>query len=484
MASDMKRRLIQAFLMAVLALTPLMAFAQATVSGSGFQVQNLSDTTAANITVTYYAEGSSAIAGTQNAVVPAGGSLTFLDGTFGTVAMAVGAGFKGSVVISSDQPIVAIVNLVGNNLGASYSGFTGGAQSINLPLIVRGNFGVDTFFNVQNTGASDTTVTVTYTPGLLGTGSSETATIPAGSSKTFSQAGNAALGTTFVGSATVTAGAGGSIAAVVQQEGKGQLLSYDAFTTGSATVGVPLLVSNNFGNLTGLQIQNAGGSATTATVTYAANSVSGAGACGTPPAKPVALAAGASTTLIQAGGDPASGFDPFFATCRYVGGATITSSNGQPLVAIVNQVSTAGNQASAYEGFASDAATATVKAPLLMANNFGLLSGVQVQNVGTGSTSITLAYGPNTVTDSSGGPPCPTPTPATKTIPAGASFTFIQAGGDPANGFDPQFATCRYIGSATITAATGGKIVAIVNQVNGAAAATADTLFTYDGFSQ
>lgn len=480
----MKRRLIQAVLMAVLALTPVLAFGQGTVSDSGFQVQNLSDTTAANITITYYAEGSSTATATQTAVVPAGGSLTFFNGQGGTVAMSVQAGFKGSAVISSDQPIVAIVNLLGTNIGASYSGFSAGAQSISAPLIMRNNFGLNTSVSVQNTGAAATTVTVTYTPGSAGSATSEQVTLPPGSNKVFFQSGNTALGDRFVGSATITAAAGGSIAAVVQQEGNEQLLSYDTFTGGSASVGIPLLMANNFASFTGLQIQNAGNASTTATVTYSPNAVSGDGTCGTPPAKPVALAAGASFTLIQAGGDPALGFDAFFATCRYVGGATLTSDNGQPLVAIVNQVSSANKNASAYEGFSTTAATGTVKAPLVMANNFGLLTGIQIQNVGTASTNVTLTYGPNTITTAQDPNACGTPTAKNVTLAPGQSFTFIQAGGDVANGFDPQFATCRYVGSATITSGAGGKVVAIVNQVSATAPATSDSLFSYNGFAQ
>ena len=50
--------------------------------------------------------------------------------------------------------------------------------------------------------------------------------------------------------------------------------------------------------------------------------------------------------------------------------------------------------------------------------------------------------------------------------------------GDAANGFDSQFATCRYVGSATITAASGAKIVAIVNQ----GVANTRARFTYNTF--
>jgi len=479
------RRIFQAVLIVMFALLPFGAFAQSSVTGSGFQVQNLSESQPANVVITYYnADGS--VAATQNQQIAAGASATFFNGNGGTIAMSAPAGFRGSVVISSDQPIAAITNLIGANVGESYGGFSSGGQTVSVPLITRNNFGVSTVLTVQNTGSASTSVTVTYTPGVAGTAGTETATIPAGSSVSFSQSGNTALGDRFVGSASVVAATGGSIVAIVNQEGNTQLLTYNAFNAGAQSIAVPLLVANNFGALTGLQIQNNGTADAAVTVTYSPNSVTTAGTaasvCGTPTATTLTIPTGGSKTLIQAGGAAAEGFNDFFATCRYVGGATITTSSaGANLVAIVNQV--AGASASSYESFSTAAATSTVKVPLAMANNFGILTGIQVQNVGSASTTITLTYGPNTITTASDPTACGTPTARTATVAAGGSFTFIQSGnGDAADGFDSQFATCRYVGSATITGASSGdKIVAIVNQASSAAG---DSLFTYNAFGQ
>lgn len=484
----MKRRIVQAILMIALALLPFGAFAQSTVGLSGFQVQNLNEGQQANLVITYY-NTDGTVAATQNQALPAGAALTFFNGQGGTIAMSAPAGFRGSVVISSDQPIAAITNLLGTGIGGSYGGFAGGGQTVNVPLVVRGNFGSTTAITVQNTGSAATTVNVAYTPGVAGNaGQTDTANIPAGSSFTFLQSTKTGLGDRFVGSATITAGAGGSIVAVVNQEGNNQLLTYNGFGAGAQSVAAPLLVANNFGGLTGLQIANAGAAQTTVTVTYSPNSVTtGQGTqavCATPPAATFTLAAGASKTLIQAGGATSEGFDPFFATCRYVGGATITSDDdgagagttGQPLVAIVNQVS--GTSGSSYESFSTAAATGTVKAPLVVANNFGDFTGIQVQNVSNAPANVTVTYGPNTLAAGAG--ICTTPTARTQSIAAGASFTFIQAGGAAADGFDDQFASCRYVGSATITSSAG--IVAIVNQI--ASGNTADSLLTWNAFNQ
>ena len=263
----------------------------------------------------------------------------------------------------------------------------------------------------------------------------------------------------------------------MNQSAGSQLLAYNAFTSGAAKISVPLLQANNSGFYSGLQVQNAGTETTNVTVSYTNNTASGAGVCGAITAQSFSLAAGDSKTLIQAGGSATEGFNPEFATCRYIGGANITSDNGQQLVAIVNQLG--GGSSSSYESFSSDAATATVKAPLVAANNSGYTA-IQVQNVGAAAANVTVTYSPNAAT---GDGICGTPTPVSKEIAAGQSFTFFQANSAEgvAAGFDPQFATCRYVGSATITAPTGGKIVAVVNQL---VIGFNDGLFSYNGFNQ
>jgi hypothetical protein len=60
------------------------------------------------------------------------------------------------------------------------------------------------------------------------------------------------------------------------------------------------------------------------------------------------------------------------------------------------------------------------------------------------------------------------------TIAAGQSLTTIQ------NASNPQFATCTYVGSATVTGPAGAKLFAIVNELG---ATGGDQLLTYSGFN-
>jgi hypothetical protein len=467
-----KRRIITLLAALVIALLPMGVFAQTAVNNSGFQVQNLGTATA-NITIVYYkTDGTEA--GRQQDTIPASSSHTYFGST-----MQVAAGFNGSVVISSDQPVVAITNLVNASLIDSYGGFSGGATALSLPLIQKNN-GIDSWIAVQNAGTADATISIAYTPGLSGSaGTAELATIKPGAAASFFQKNKPDLGATFVGSAKVTSTNGQPIVAVVNQEtpdGK-LLLSYGGFTSaGSTTVAAPLVVANNFGQFTGIQIQNVGTAEAPVTITYSSNTATttatGGTLCGTPTAKPVTIAAGSTATVIQGNGTGVA-FDTQFATCTYVGSATITSA--QPVVVIVNQI--LGGSGSSYAGVDPSATVASVSAPLIQANNFGTFSGIQVQNTGSANTTVTVTYGPNAATGTPAGQAdCPTPTAKNQAIAAGQSFTFVQFGS-----FDAQFATCRYVGSAVITAASGGKITAVVNQVvNG----LTDSLSTYSAFPQ
>jgi hypothetical protein len=524
----MKKLALLSALVFALALAPLVTLAQTppqqdTITGSGIQIQNLTADTAANVQLLYY-PGGGAAAVSQDVTVPGGESVTLLsfdDNSPSTPDFAVGEGFQGSVVITSDQPVAAITNLIGSDSAGNpfaitegYPGIVEGATTLNAPLIVRNNpvgaNNASTSLSIQN--ASDSTVngTVTYTPGadtqgnLIGNeGVSDTFSLGPGESTVFSQFAKTDLGDRFVGSATITAD--GNIAATVQQEGNDQLNSYAAFASASATASVPLVIANN--NVprafTGIQIQNTGGAETTVTVNFSDNSISQAqpevglepcGDNGVMQSRQLTIGAGASSTLItQAFADGTEidefGFDPQFFNCRYIGSATI-DGGGQNIVAIVNQTQTSGSlQGSAYEGFDPAVATGDVRAPLAAANNFGLLTGVQVQNTGTSSAEVTISYGPNTYTEQVPGnlEPCATqPESRTATVEGGASFTFVQLGVaglpdglDTESGLDSQFTNCTYIGSATVT---GGSIVSVVNQQN--LNPTQDTLTTYNAFNQ
>ena len=456
----MKRmRVLMSAVLVVVLLLPTMVSAQGSgiTWNSGFQVQNL-ENTEATINIMYYNQDGTVAADVDD-TIPALGSKTYFP-----IDENVGTTFNGSVVISSNTKVVAIANLLASGAvtaASSTNSFSAGAMTVNLPLIMRGNSGFNTWFNVQNTGASSTTVTVTYYPGSHGnSGVTDTATIPAGAAATFDQEDKTALGTKFIGSATVTSDSQ-DIVATVEQVGSNEsfmvLMGYNGFVAGSTTVNLPLVMALNSGFYTGIQCQNGGTGSTTITVDYGPNT---AGALA-PTDDSATVAAGASETFLQLGGKW---------TDIYVGSATVTSSPAEPLMCIVNQVMAGAAPAdpdfgTAYEGFDPAGATSQASAPLIMANNSGYYTAFQVQNVsGSDPCAVTATYSANTV------PGMGTPTPETQSIAAGASKTFFQASG--------QW-TDRYVGSATITG-SGCSVVAIVNQF---LPGGSDQFFTYNAFN-
>jgi hypothetical protein len=450
--------LITAALLLSLSSTALASKLQQVTYSSGFQVANLSSTSAAAITITYYPQTGTPV--DVNDTIPAGGSVTYA-----TIHSAAGDPFNGSVVIASDQQIAAIVNTLGDfpDYAAATGGFSEGAISFSLPLVMCNNSGFDTWFNIQNTGSSDANVTVNYVPGLAGTASSDTATIGAGRAATFDQkAGSSGstkkcgsgLGTTFVGGATITSSQP-VVATVMQinESGFNVLMGYNGFTGGADDIRAPLIMQANSGFYTGIQVQNAGSSSTNVTIHYSADT-SGHGTV--MPDDTFTLAAGASQTIIHSG------------SSTYVGAATVTSTGGVPLVAIVNQVlAGAVSYGTAYESFSAADATANVNVPLVMSENSGYYTGIQVQNVSTvNNCAVTIDYGAPSVGTYN-------PPDESCTLDAGESCTNIQNSG--------SWTGHQYVGSATVTASTPGcAIVAIVNEF---APAAGDQFYTYNAFN-
>lgn len=458
------------------------AFAQGGLTfTSGFQVYN-PGATPANVTFTYYNSSDGSIAGTVTGVISPASSTTYFPIT------GVAAGFNGSLVISSDQPVVTVNNLVTPDFhfAASTNGVSSGSTNVSIPLIMCNNNEFNTFFSVQNAGSADANITVNYTPNGTGFGvtGSEASVLHVGQSKTFDQATSSTtvncntlkdpVSNKFVGSVSITSNqpvvaVGYSLNTTSYQS----LSGYGGFSTGSTTVTLPLVMANNSGYWTGIQVQNVGTAETNVTITYGANG----GSSYAPTVDTcLALAAGHSCTVLQSGG--AKWTNVALNDHRFLGSATVTAT--QPIVAIVNQANLSGgatnSKQAAYEGFDPASATATLDMPLIYANNGGWNTGYQVMNAGTGSCNVALTYGPNTAGSF-------VPVGEAFTLATSTSKTIIQAGSTANNGSANNWGTAgRYLGSASATGTgTGCKIVAVVNQVG---LAGFDTFMSSDAFNR
>lgn len=160
----------------------------------------------------------------------------------------VGAGY-----ITSDQPLAVIVREHSGNVNMAYNGFSAGATTVSLPLIMANNYGWHTGIAVQNLGPEPTNVTVNY----YGDPSRNPETVydvQPYATAVFVQSGGQWGSTRWVGSARVTASQ--PIAAIVNQTTTGKGSSYSGFTNGSGFIALPDVRNNHGGWTSGVQVQN------------------------------------------------------------------------------------------------------------------------------------------------------------------------------------------------------------------------------------
>lgn len=242
--------------------------------------------------------------------------------------------FAGTV--TSNQPVVAAVIQENNQIMFAYTGFTTNSDYPNtnpvFPLINANNSGYVTGLQIQNGGTAATNVTVQYTPGAAGTACTEKQTIAPGASKTFAFLAffnsqpdeNCENGAKFVGSARVSANtANQPLVAVGNQLGTGNGEAYGAFDPAEAgtVVVMPLIMDRNGAFFTGFSVQNVGAAPTTVTCTFSGT--------------------GYSAGKLLAPGEALSDIQFNKIAAGYVGAGTCTSNPPTPLVAIVNELSTA-----------------------------------------------------------------------------------------------------------------------------------------------
>lgn len=429
----------------------VLAVAMATVSAiqpasalkfaytSGIQVQNLSAANAA-VAVTFY-DALGAVGGTINDSITANGAKTFFPLT------QVASGFNGSAIVSSDQQVAAVVNVLGDGgvAGAAYVGQSTGSANVFIPLLAKGNYGLDTWYKVQNVGSADATVSVLYSDGAIGN-----ATIKPGAAATFNQADETHSQLVF--SAKVTSNQ--PVVVTVIEEDPKTMFAYNGFPAGSTSPVIPLVNTNNYGTITGIQMQNLGGSDTSVTLSY--TPVTGGGtAC----SETLNVPANQSVTFAffafkqdNAGEDCANG-------ALFVGSARVTTnSTSQPLAAIINQVlpDTFGE---AYGSFDASGATGTIVMPLIMDRNWGAYTGFSVMNVGSAAATVTCTF-------------TGTPYQVSRTLQPGEALADLQRDkiGD------------TYVGAGTCTATeAGSKLVGVVNE---ASTVAGDTFYVYEAINK
>jgi len=353
-----------------------------------------------------------------------------------------------SVVISSDQEVVAIANLIGQNTAGtvfyngSYSGASTGATTVYLPSIVYEYYNWNSLISIQNAGSGPTDITVDYTCVGGGTGQHTKTGLAAGASVHFDLETNppAGLPSGCNGSAVITSSSEPVIVVDNQTADGGFTQSFNGFNSGATTVYVPALYHDYYTWNSSLNIVKIGAGSTTVTVTYSDGGTSTCNLTDTTP----------SCLLYMPTEHPGTG--------KFA--ATVTSTS-LPVVAIANAANPAG-QAQTYGGFASGAGT--VGLPTVMKQYYGWDTSFTCQNIGTATTTLSISYQGYA-----------THTYNTSSLAPGDSVEIYQ----PAETFLPN----GYRGSVTVTAnASGAKIACIVNQTHPAnqAAGLGDWSMSYN----
>ncbi len=301
-------------------------------------IQN-TGSSAATVTATFYNGITGAVAASDVALgsIAPNASKTFsaLDPLFAALTSG-NTGIYGVVVKSTNaQLLVGVSNIWSSTAGnagvGSYNAFTAGSATAYAGALYNQYYGFVSSLTVQNVDAAATAnVTITYSDGVtdslvLKPNQSAERFQP---NKTGLSSGNAK----GLLSATVTT-TGGSIVALanIQRKAVGSLTvadptnpAFGSYSTSSVastvSTSVPAIFNNYFGYFTAVSVKNAGTAATDITLTYANGTTW----------TQTAVAAGATVNFVHL----ASYADNKLAAGVVTAG-TVTSSNAQPLVVIV-----------------------------------------------------------------------------------------------------------------------------------------------------
>jgi hypothetical protein len=186
--------------------------ARAAAYGTNFQVsityQNVGDAPA-SVSFDFFNEGGSGapVSFTPSGVLAPGASTSLAVGS----VTGIGAGFKGSAVLSADQPVVATIVQFANGIATrplsnGFSSSDGAAQQL-VATVLKNRFNYSTYFSVQNVEAQPVDLSVKfYAAGSNTPLYTATATnLPANAAKYFDAGQIAQLGSVFDGSAVVEA---------------------------------------------------------------------------------------------------------------------------------------------------------------------------------------------------------------------------------------------------------------------------------------
>jgi hypothetical protein len=378
-------------------------------------VQNVGEGEALLSVTAYPLHGVTGVEHTASPTITLGGAKTFLPGAGNTattfdVSPALGDGFAGSMVVSSNEPLVAI-GQVGNNelafygLGRTggqasgmYNGANEGAPTITFPT-VKHNFGGKTStFYIQAAGNNVTVVATVQTND--GTNHTFNFTIDANKSVVVSMADfTPAIARTSCGEANTSpcvgaltaVATGGDIVGVALEADdtaspatRLQVATMFASTDGATAIYCPVFKNNWGGRYTGVTVQNVSGAPLNLNATFAGSL---GDAAGIEYSSVITSVPNGASRTFHAYTDNVGGFPD----ASY--GSVVITSTGN-IIAQVNEANFAGTwfKATSYTCFAASKATTKVAFPQVK-EDFGInTTGVSVQNIGVTTATLQAVY--------------------------------------------------------------------------------------------
>ncbi len=399
----------KAGIVSLLVLTLVMGAVGVSASGgppgggfySGQTIQNVSTQDAA-VSVTLYSMDTPPTTYTKDWPIPSGGAVTF----FASDVPGVPTGFIGSAVVSSDQPVKAVVNVTNRKSGANgIEGGTAAAQyrgiddastgTLLVFPLAKAAFGPKTTaFYIQNAGSANATFTAKF---LMGTGLTDPA--PVEYSYTSPSLAPGQMAVIVPADAGVPNSRIGSLTVTSTEKLAGMVLEYETTTSPALILqGTTGFTANDFdtrilfpvvkkqlgGRSTGLQVQNVSDVAVNVTMVYRG----AGGSCSAPftATEPVrTLQPKQSTTYLDSTLLPAG--------CLASAEATATGN----IAGVVNEAflpcgAGCTQRATTYAAFPAKVATTKLVAPVFKEDFGGKRSGLSVQNVGGSDATATVVF--------------------------------------------------------------------------------------------
>lgn len=393
-----RKSVVSMFLLLTMLVTSVGAVGAATPGNgdswvSGFFVTNKETSAAANVNMKFYKTAVAVAAYDLDKTVAAGDTTFFYLGSGGNLNEEVTDDGEYSVVLASDQPIVAVVNSTSSNAGQSTTSFDGvSAPSAKLfaPNIYSDYYGYATNFYLQNAGAVDTDVTIKYfdATGAEIAALADTQTILAGSFVKVDQTGVTDLLVDTVCSATFECtGTDCKLAGIVNIVNIDTAIgtaNYVMYSAGSQVAYAPVVLNDYYKFNSSINIQNNGTGAVDVKITFSDNTVVTATKLGEGQATSYYLPGITGLATGNAEGALAAKVE------------VISPVTGNAIVVLVNTSSTGDASFASYNGVTAGAQTVYAPAANAMAYNtdpkLGYFTSVTCQNLSDTATDLTYTW--------------------------------------------------------------------------------------------